>query len=175
MPKKLKKGLVHIYTGDGKGKTTAAFGLALRAAGAGLNVCIYQFIKSPCRNENKIFGNVGRIKIEQCGRGPFIRKMPAPEDIECASRGFRKACRIINSGLYDLVVLDEVNVALGIGLIKTADILAVIKKKPVFVELVLTGRRCPRSLFRHADVVTEMRKIKHPLDKGVAARRGIEY
>ncbi|MCX5678286.1 MAG: cob(I)yrinic acid a,c-diamide adenosyltransferase [Candidatus Omnitrophica bacterium] len=175
MPKKLKKGLVHIYTGDGKGKTTAAFGLALRAAGAGLKVCIYQFIKGPGFNENKIFGNIGKIKIEQCGRGPFIRTKPTPKDIECASRGFKKVCRIIDSGLYDLVILDEVNVALKIGLIKTSDMLVLIRQKPVFVELVMTGRCCPKSLFRYADVVTEMRKIKHPFDKGVMARKGIEY
>jgi len=175
MPEKLKKGLVHIYTGDGKGKTTAAFGLALRAAGAGLRVCIYQFIKSPGINENKIFGSVGKIKIEQCGRGPFIKTKPAPKDIECASEGFKKVCSIINSGLYDLVILDEINVALKIGLIKTADMLAVIKRKPVSVELVMTGRYCPESLFKYADLVTEMKKIKHPFDKGVAARRGIEY
>ncbi len=166
---------MQIYTGDGKGKTTAAFGLALRAAGAGLKVYICQFVKSPGFNENKIFSRIGRVKIEQCGRGPFIRTKPASGDIECALRGLKKARRIIDSGLYDLVILDEVNVALKMRLIKTADILSVIKKKPVFVELVMTGRCCPKGLFKYADIVTEMRKVKHPFDKGVMARKGIEY
>jgi cob(I)alamin adenosyltransferase len=169
------KRLTQIYTGDGKGKTTAALGLAVRAAGGGLKVYVYQFIKgSPC-GEHKILRNIGNIKVEQCGRGCFIRKKPSLRDVKCAAKGFRKIRGIINSGEYDMVILDEINTALKIGLLKAPEVRAAIREKPASVELVLTGRYCPKSLFKDADLVTEMRKIKHPFDKGLLARRGIEY
>ena len=175
MVKRLKNGLVHIYTGTGKGKTTAAFGLAVRAAGAGLRVCIYQFIKGSPYSENNIFDHIDAIEVEQCGRGCFIRGKPGPKDIECAQRGLEKARASIRSGKYDLVILDEINIALKLGLIKASDIIDTIKEKPISVELVLTGRYCPKGLLKYADLVTEMRKIKHPFDKGIMARKGIEF
>lgn len=168
-------GLTQIYTGDGKGKTTAALGLAVRAAGAGLKVYIMQFIKgAPC-GEHKILRNIGNVKVEWCGMSRFIKKKPTRKDIECAGKGFRRARGIIDSGKYDVVILDEINAAIDAGLLEHADVLSAIREKPASVELVLTGRYCPKSLFKEADLVTEMRKVKHPYDKGIVARRGVEY
>ena len=175
MAKKLKKGLVHIYTGDGKGKTTAAFGLAIRAAGAGLRVSIHQFIKGCEYSENKIFRKIDNISIEQCGRGCWIKGKPTVKDRQCAQKGFEKACDHIYSGKYDVVVLDEANIALKLGLIKASEMEEVIRNRPLSVEIVLTGRHCPKSVLKHADLVTEMRKIKHPFDRGIPARKGIEF
>ncbi|MFH1189421.1 MAG: cob(I)yrinic acid a,c-diamide adenosyltransferase [Candidatus Omnitrophota bacterium] len=173
--KRSQAGLTQIYTGDGKGKSTAAFGLAVRAAGSGRKVCIYQFIKGYTCGEHKALRKLGKIKIELCGRGCFIKEKPGLKDVERAVRGFERARATINSGKYDIVILDEINVAMGTGLLKIADVLSAIREKPAFVELVLTGRRCPKSLLAEADLVTEMRKIKHPFDRGIIARRGIEY
>lgn len=171
---KLKKGLVQIYTGSGKGKTTAALGLALRAAGAGLNVYILQFIKGKPYSELAALKNIKNIKIEQCGRGCFIKNKPQKADIEAAVKGVLKAETNILSGIYDVVILDEANIALNLGLISVKDIRDMIRNKPHNVELVLTGRSCPRALLKEADLVTEMREIKHPYAKGITARRGIE-
>ena len=167
--------MVHIYTGDGKGKTTAAFGLALRAAGAGLKVCIFQFIKGPDQCESAILSKAKNIKFEQCGRGLFIKGKAAGKDIDYAKKGLCDIQKRIKTGKYDMIILDEVNVALHKGLISTAEIIAMINDKPDSVELVLTGRYCPKSLYKYADLVTEMRNIKHPFDKGIKARLGIEY
>jgi cob(I)alamin adenosyltransferase len=172
---KLKKGLVQIYTGCGKGKTTAALGLALRAVGAGLKVYMLQFIKGKSYSELKALKSIKNIKIDQCGRGCFIKKKPSGIDISCARRGLIRAEKAIMSGDYDVVILDEANIALSIGLIDIKDTLNIIKAKPRNVELVLTGRRCPRSLLKRAHLVTDMREVKHPYQKGVKARRGIEY
>lgn len=175
MTYKLKTGLIHIYTGCGKGKTTAAFGLAVRAASAGLAVYIQQFIKGAAYSENAAFKKIPNITIRQCGRGGFIKNKPLSKDIACAARGFRKAVDAICSGKYDVVILDEANVAMHMGLVKTCDVIAMLREKPAAVEIILTGRDCPKSLLRYADLVTEMRKIKHPYDKGIAARKGIEF
>lgn len=172
---RLKKGLVEIYTGNGKGKTTAALGLAIRAKGAGLNTYMVQFIKNKKYSEIKALKDIKNIKIEQCGRGCFIKGKPKKIDLECAQKGLRNLRKRIMSGKYDLVILDEVNVALKVGLLKRKDIIDMIKQKPAQVELVLTGRYCPGDLIKHADLVTEMREIKHPYRKGIKARRGIEY
>ena len=172
---KLKKGLVQIYTGNGKGKTTAALGLALRAAGAGFKVYIGQFIKNKAYSEIKALKNIKNIKIEQYGRGCFIKKKPKKIDIAYAEKGLSKARKNIVSGKYDVVILDEVNIALSLGLIKMKDIFNLIKHKPISVELVLTGRYCPRKLLKYAALVTEMKEIKHPYKKGIKARLGIEY
>ena len=172
---KLKKGLVQIYTGNGKGKTTAAFGLALRAAGAGLKVYILQFIKGKAYSEMKVIKKIKNIKIEQCGKGCFIQKKPSKADMEYAQKGLTKAKNKIMSGKYDVIILDEANIALRLGLIETKDIIVIIKQKPRFVELVLTGRHCPRALLKRADLVTEMKEIKHPYRRGIKARRGIEF
>ena len=171
----LKKGLVQVYTGNGKGKSTAAFGLAIRAAGAGMRVFICQFIKGmPC-SEIKALKAVKNINIEQYGSGYFIKGKPAFRDIKCAEEGLARIRSLIKSGLCDLVILDEVNIAIKFGLLKSEDIIDIICKKPGFVELVLTGRYCPQAIFKYADLVTEMREIKHPYKKGIKARKGIEY
>ena len=175
MAKRSEKGLVHIYTGSGKGKTTAALGLALRAAGSGLKVCIHQFMKNGLYGEARAIAKIKNIRLVQCGRGCLIKGKPKVMDLECAARGLAKARKDVKSGRYDLVVLDEANIALKLGLIEKEDIIDMIKHKRRKVELVLTGRYCPRSLLKYADLVTEMKKIKHPFDNGVAARRGIEF
>ena len=172
---RLRKGLVQIYTGNGKGKTTAALGLALRASGAGLRVYILQFIKGKTYSELKALEKIRNIKVEQCGRGCFIRKKPDKKDIEYAQKGLEKSRETIMSGKYGVVILDEVNIALKLGLIKVKSIVDIIKHKPASIELILTGRYCPRTLAKHADLITEMKKIKHPYTKGVKARRGIEF
>jgi len=172
---KLKKGLVQIYTGDGKGKTTAAIGLALRAQGAGVKVYMCQFIKSNTYNEIKALKKIKGIKVEQYGRGCFIKGKPEKIDMDCARKGLLAVRKSINSGKYSLVIMDEINVALHVGLIKAKDLVDIIKKKPSFVELVLTGRYCPASILKHAHLVTEMKEIKHPYKKGIKARVGIEY
>lgn len=171
----MKKGLVQIYTGNGKGKTTAAFGLALRAAGAGLTIYILQFIKMKGYSEEKSIKKIKNIKIERCGRRCLIKKKPDKRDIESAQKGLAKARKNIMSGKYDMVILDEANIALKLGLIKIKDIVDIIKRKPRSVELVLTGRYSPPPLLKHADLITEMKEIKHPYQKGIKARRGIEY
>ena len=173
-PVPIRKGLVQIYTGNGKGKTTAALGLALRAAGAGCKVYIYQFIKGKSYSESKSIKKIKNIKIEQCGRGCFIRKSPARKDIEYAEKGLMKAKKLIMKGIYDIVILDEINIALKLGLLRLSEVTNIIKQKPLHVELVLTGRHCPRKLLKLADLVTEMKEIKHPYQKGVKARLGIE-
>ncbi|UCD55856.1 MAG: cob(I)yrinic acid a,c-diamide adenosyltransferase [Candidatus Omnitrophota bacterium] len=171
----MKKGLVQIYTGNGKGKTTAALGLALRAAGAGFKVYIGQFIKSKAYSETKALKKIKNIKIEQYGRGCFIKGKPKKIDIECARKGLRKAQKNIMSGKYDMIILDEVIITLKLRMIKTEDIINIIKGKPRSAELVLTGRYCPRGLLKHADLITKMKEIRHPYRKGIKARLGIEY
>lgn len=171
----MKRGLVHIYTGNGKGKSTAAFGLAARAAGAGLRVVILQFIKGRAYSELKSLRMIPRIRVVQCGRGCFIRRTPGPADIACARKGLGLARAYLTRGEHDLVILDEIGCALGLGLLDAAEIASLIRDREPSVELVLTGRSCPRSLYRHADYVTEMREVKHPYRRGVQARRGIEH
>ena len=172
---KIKKGLVQIYTGNGKGKTTAALGLALRAVGAGYKVYIGQFIKSNAYSEIKALKAIKKIKVEQYGRGCFIKKKPKKIDINYAQKGMSKARKNIVSGKYDVVILDEVNVALSLNLIDIKDVFDLIKHKPVSVELILTGRYSPPALLKYADLVTEMKELKHPYKKGIKARLGIEY
>ncbi len=171
----MKKGLVQIYTGNGKGKTTAALGLALRAAGAGLSVYVMQFLKSAAYSEMKTLKKLKKITAVQCGRGCLIKRKAKKIDFSLAAAGLMKARKIIMSGEYDVVILDEVNVALNLGLINSADITEIITRKPRGVELVLTGRYCPKSILKRADLITEMREVKHPYRKGLKARPGIEY
>jgi len=175
MSAKLKKGLVQIYTGNGKGKTTASLGLALRASGAGLKVCVLQFIKKRPYSEIKALKKIKNIEVAQYGRGCFIRKKPSPADIKCAKQGLEKAKRVLASSKFDMLILDEANIALKLGLLTPEEIITLVKMKPRNVELILTGRSCPGRLFRYADLITDMREIKHPYNKGVKARPGIEF
>ena len=172
----MQRGLVQIYTGNGKGKTTAALGLALRAFGAGLKIYLGQFIKKGPFSEIKALRRFHPdIIIRQYGSGCFIKGKPAPADIRCASCGLNDLRRAMISKKYDLVIADEIICALNAGLISSKEVLRLIDKKPSAVELVLTGRKAPNQIIKHSDLVTEMRKISHPFDKGVDARKGIEF
>ena len=176
MPK-LEKGLVQVYTGNGKGKTTAAFGLALRAIGRGLKVYIIQFIKGGFDyGELYVVDKLPNLKLKAFGRGKFVTQKPAEKvDVEFAEKAIALAEEVVKSGEYDIVILDEINVALNLKLIKTEKVLELIKNKPKHVELVLTGRYAPDEIIEVADLVTEMKEVKHPFNKGFQARKGIEY
>lgn len=169
------KGYVQVYTGDGKGKTTAALGLALRAAGAGLSVFFLQFLKSGGYSEIEALKNLAdRITVEQAGRGCLIRGAPEAEDIAAAQRGLARAREILTAGRHPVVILDEANVAASLGLFPVQELLDLIRLKPEGTELVLTGRYAHPEVIARADLVTEMKAVKHYYDKGVAARNGIE-
>lgn len=173
----LKRGLVQVYTGEGKGKTTAALGLAMRAAGHGLKVYIIQFMKGwPNYGELKTVGGHPQITLRQFGRPEFVDPdKPEPVDREMAQEALREARRVLTSGSYDVVILDEANVALKYGLIELRDVLALIEEKPKHLELVLTGRYAPPEVIERADLVTEMREVKHPYRIGIEGQEGIEY
>ena len=169
------QGFVQIYTGDGKGKTTAALGLALRAAGAGLRVYFGQFIKNGDYSELTGLARFADcITVAQFGLGRFVGREPAPADREAAQRGLQAIRRALVSGAYDLVIADEANVAVALGLIEPDDLVALIDQRPEQVELVLTGRGAPDAVLARADLVTEMRCVRHYYDRGVLARQGIE-
>jgi len=173
----LEKGLVQVYTGDGKGKTSAAFGLALRAVGRGLKVYIVQFIKGGFDyGELYIVEKIPNLKLATFGRGKFITEAPpSEEDLKLAKEAFELAKRVVKSGEYDVVVLDEVNVALNLKMISIDEVVDLIKNKPKHVELILTGRYAPIQIIDAADLVTEMREVKHPYTQGVPPRKGIEF
>jgi len=172
----MQRGLVQLYTGNGKGKTTAALGLALRAFGAGLKVYLGQFIKKGSFSEIKALRRFRpNIVVRQYGRGRFIRGKPDPADIRCAQKGLNDLSRAMIGGKYDLVIADEIICAVNAGLISAKDVLHLIDRKPASVELVLTGRNAPNQIIKHSDLVTEMRKIRHPFDKGISSRKGIEF
>ena len=176
MPK-LSKGYIHVYTGDGKGKTTAALGLAFRAAGHNLKTIVLHFMKGdiPYGEYEAVKKMSGLITIKQMGRPTFVSKEnPDPEDIRMAQEAIQLAAEVCKSGEYDLVILDEVNVAVDFKLISVDEVLEVCRSKPEHVELVLTGRYAKPEIIEVADLVTEMRKIKHYYDDGVSSREGIE-
>jgi len=173
----MKKGLVQVYTGNGKGKTTAALGLALRAVGHGLKVLMIQFMKG-----NVQYGELESAKklapyltIKQVGRETFISKSdPDPKDFQLAQEGFGMAKKAIENKEYNIVILDEINLAVDYGLIPITEILHLIDSKPEEIELILTGRNVRREILEKADLVTDMVDRKHYYDKGVPAREGIE-
>jgi cob(I)alamin adenosyltransferase len=172
----LKRGFVHIYTGHGKGKTTAALGLALRAAGRGLRTYIGQFMKGRFYGELAALRDHPLITIEQFGRPECIhREEVTPEDVERAAHALARARAVLTGGQYAVVILDEINVALWFGLLTLDDILALLDERPEQVELILTGRYAPPALIERADLVTEMREVKHYYQQGIPARKGIEY
>jgi cob(I)alamin adenosyltransferase len=171
----LSRGYVQVYTGDGKGKTTAALGLALRAAGHGMRTYIGQFMKGQPYGELDALRDHPAITVEQYGDVRCIRREEVtPAHVEQARRGLERARQALLSGQYDIVVLDEVNVAIWFGLLTVGEVLALIDQRPARVELVLTGRRAPQELIERADLVTEMREVKHYYQQGVEARKGIE-
>jgi len=168
-------GYIQVYTGNGKGKTTAAFGLALRAAGAGLRVFIAQFAKSQSYSELKSFKLFGeQIKIKQYGLGGFIRGRPSDEDIHAAQSGLREVRKEIHSDAWDVMILDEANIATHFKLIAVEDLLKLMDSKPASMELVITGRNADARVIQRADLVTEMKEIKHYYQTGLQARKGIE-
>ena len=169
------KGYVQVYTGDGKGKTTAALGLALRGAGAGLKVYIAQFVKGMAYSEHKSLARLSpAVVVKQFGRGCFIQDTPAKEDIQAAQEGLKEVKEIMSSGRYDMIILDEANIATSLGLFSVEDLLDLIRGKPKGVELVITGRGADPRVMEAADLVTEMKEIKHYFQRGVIAREGIE-
>ena len=173
----LEKGYVQVYTGNCKGKTTAALGLAFRAMGCGLKTYIGQFMKGQRYSELEAASLVRPyITIEQYGKKGYIhvKDPPEPEDVQMAQVGLAKARKAMQSGDYDIVIFDEINTAHYFHLISIGDMLDLIRNKPDNVEIVLTGRYAPQEIIDEADLVTEMVEIKHYYSKGVAARDGIE-
>lgn len=171
----MRKGYIQVYTGDGKGKTTAALGLALRAAGAGHKVFIAQFIKARRCSEHKALERFSDlISVRQYGKGFILKRKPGSADIAAAQKGVAELSGIVSSGDYDVVVLDEINVAVHHGLVTLEDLLGLIGSKHRKTELVITGRYVHEKVVEAADLVTEMKPIKHYVYKGVKARVGIE-
>ena len=171
-----RKGYVQIYTGDGKGKTTAAMGLALRTLGHGGRVFIVQFMKKGKTGEVRALSAFGdRAKVIQTGPAGFLGPDNRNEFVRAAKKGLDALKKALFSGEYDLVIADELAVAVGLGLIPVGDVLELIRDKPARVELVITGRYASQELVDAADLVTEMREVKHYYKKGIKARRGIEF
>ena len=169
------KGYVHVYTGNGKGKTTAAIGLAIRAAGAGMRVFIAQFVKGMHYSElGALDRYADHITLKQYGRDCFIEKEPDQEDIQAARQGLEAVKGILASGDYQMVILDEANIATLYNLFSPDELIEVIRSKPESVELVITGRNADPKVVALADLVTEMKEIKHYYNRGVQARQGIE-
>ncbi len=169
------KGYIQVYTGNGKGKTTAALGLAIRAAGAGLKVFIAQFIKMGEYSEIKALKRFkDLITVEQFGSGRFIKGKPSASDIEAARKGVEKIKAAFTSGQHNVIIMEEANVAAALGLLSVEDILKIMDEKPKDVELVITGRGADSRIIEKADLVTEMKEVKHYFQKGVKARIGIE-
>jgi cob(I)alamin adenosyltransferase len=171
------KGYIQVYTGNGKGKTTAALGLALRAAGHGQKTYIGQFLKGQDYGELEAVKKLSHlITIEQFGRKGFyhVTKDPDKEDIQRARLGLKKCRQAMLSGKFRIVVLDEINVAVYFKLLSEEDVTTILDKKPEDVELILTGRYAPESFTAKADLVTKMKDVKHYYKKGIPARKGIE-
>ena len=173
-----RKGLVLINTGSGKGKTTAAIGLALRALGQGLNVLILQFMKGRANiGEIKALTNLDiPLEIKQFGRAVFFNSRACePIDIYLATRGLAAFHEAMAGGRYDLIILDEIIMAIDFGLLNLQEVIDAIAQKPAELHVILTGRNAPSELIEIADLVTEMQEIKHPYSQGIIAQKGIEY
>ena len=171
------KGYTHIYTGNGKGKTTAAMGLAMRAVGAGLKVYIGEFIKGMEYGEVKVIHQrFPEITVDLYGLdvGCIIDRKVTAEDYQAAADGLAKAKAALASGNYDLVILDEITIPVSLGLLNEEEVIALIKQKPEETELVLTGRYASPSLIEEADLVSEMKEVKHYYQQGVLSRTGID-
>jgi cob(I)alamin adenosyltransferase len=171
------RGLVIVITGNGKGKTTSAFGQALRAIGQGYKVLIIQFMKG--RDYGEFIAAekyLPRLTVRRCGLDSFVmRDNPAPVDIKLAQEGFDLAKKAIASGKYNMVILDEINVAVDFKLVALADVVEMIKNKPTGLDLILTGRYAPKEIIKLADTVSEVKEVKHHYAAGIKDRAGIEY
>lgn len=171
----MEKGYIHIYTGNGKGKTTAAFGLAVRALLSGKNVFIGQFVKDMKYNETKLDEHFDNIVIKQLGNGCFINREAGSDDINSAIEGLKECRNVLSSGKYDLVILDEITIALYFKLFRANEVIDILKSKSYNTEVVLTGRYAPKELIDIADLVTEMVEVKHYYTQGVLSRDGIDH
>jgi cob(I)alamin adenosyltransferase len=175
---RLSRGLIQVYTGDGKGKTTCALGLALRAVGRGLQVYMVQFMKGRETGEAKAAADrlAPDLTLRYFGRPGLVNlRAPAPEDLALVQEAWGLARQVLLAGEHDLVILDEINLALTFNLLPPEEVFQVLRDRPSWVEVVLTGRQAPPELMELADLVTEMRPLKHYFEAGVPARRGIEW
>jgi cob(I)alamin adenosyltransferase len=169
------KSYVHVYTGEGKGKTTAALGLAIRAAGAGHKVFLAQFVKGGRYSElNALTRFDDLITVEQFGMGRFINGQPSESDVKAARKGLTKMKNIVTSGEYKVVILDEANIAVHYNLFSADELINLIDSRAEETELIITGRKASPEILERADLVTEMKAIKHYYKEGVKARIGIE-
>lgn len=166
--------MIQVYTGEGKGKTTAAMGLALRASGAGKKVFIGQFLKCGRFSELNALKKLKNITVEQFGTGCFMKK-PKRADILREEEGLKRIERAIASKKFDMIIMDEINVSLSLGLLDDKAVLRIIDSTPKDIELVMTGRGAPRSVIAAADLVSRIDEAKHYFSKGLKARRGIEF
>ncbi|MDD5749154.1 MAG: cob(I)yrinic acid a,c-diamide adenosyltransferase [Actinomycetota bacterium] len=173
----MEKGFVQVYTGDGKGKTTAALGLGMRAAGWGFNVFMVQFLKGRKYGEIEAAKKFPEsFKIVQSGLDTFVKRgEPTEEDMRLAHNGIDIARKAIMSSKYDVVILDEINCAVDLGVIGVEEVIPLVDGKPESVELILTGRGAPEDFLDRADIITEMKNIRHCFDRGIKMRKGIEY
>ncbi|MDD5669663.1 MAG: cob(I)yrinic acid a,c-diamide adenosyltransferase [Candidatus Omnitrophica bacterium] len=167
--------MIHIYTGNGKGKTTAGIGLAVRAAGSGLKVFIGQFLKKNDCGELKILRSIKNITIEQFGLDCQIKKQFTERDKLKAEQSLLKIEGIIVGGKYDVIILDEIIVCVALGLLKKDRIIKIMKSYPAKIELIMTGRNACQSIIKYADLVSEVKERKHYFQKGLIARKGIEF
>lgn len=167
-------GKIHFYTGGGKGKTTAAVGLAVRAAGAGKRVFFAQFVKGMEYSEISVLRGIENIDVSIYGRDCFIGKEPEQDDIAAAQEGLRTVATTLRSGKHDMVILDEIFIALHYNLIERQQLIDLLKTKPTNTELILTGRYAPLELYPLADLITEMKEVKHYYSEGVLSRKGID-
>ena len=179
MASDLRKGLIIVNTGAGKGKTTAAMGTALRAVGSGMRVLMLQFLKGSWHygelDAVQAFGD--KFVMKQMGRG-FVKVGGAetdPEDVKLVEQAWSEAEQAIMSGQWDLVILDEINYAISYNMLDPAKVVSALKRKPEMVHVILTGRNAHASVIEIADTVTEMKQVKHAYEKGVMAQKGIEY
>jgi cob(I)alamin adenosyltransferase len=174
---RLSKGMIQVYTGDGKGKTTCALGLGLRAVGQGFHVYMIQFLKGRETGEAQAAARLApEMTLRYCGRPGLVNlRSPAPEDLALVREAWDLARKVLAAGEHDLVILDEINLALTYNLIPLDEALEVLRQRPPWVEVVLTGRQAPPELVALADLVTEMRPVKHYYQAGVKSRRGIEW
>jgi cob(I)alamin adenosyltransferase len=171
-----KKGIVMLFTGDGKGKTTAAVGAAVRAAGHGAEVLIIQFMKGRLYGELASLDKLDSITIEQYGRDEFVDpKEPEKIDVDLAAEGWARALDAVASGPPSLLVLDEINVVVSFGMIPVETVVDFVRERPAGMDLILTGRYAAQELIDISDTVTEMKEIKHHYGAGVQMRKGIEY
>jgi len=171
-----RKGVLLVITGPGKGKTTSAFGCALRAHGHGFAIAIVQFMKGRIYGELDTLRSMPRVEVSQFGRAAFVDpKNPDPRDRELARQGLDKTWQLVREAKHDLVILDEINVVADFGLVPTEEVLELAKARPRWMDMIWTGRNAPAAMIELADTVSEVREIKHHYRKGIESRAGMEY